>query len=82
VKQSPKHSKLREECRNAIERICASPDILHTIQVKRYFPVKAIMKISGIPQKKLERVRSFLLASVIIKVGNYDFLSEYVNDGR
>ncbi len=80
VKQSPKHDRLREECKKTIARICDSPDILQVIQVKRYFPLSAIANISGLPIKKLERVRSFILASLIIKTGNYDFLSEYVSD--
>jgi len=82
VDQSPKHNKLREEYRKAIAQIVQSPDIIQTIQVKRYFPVKAIEKITGLPHKKLERARNFILASLIIKMGNYDILSDYVTDGR
>ena len=82
VDQSPKHSRLREEYKMVIAKIIETPDIIQTIQLKRYFPIKAIAKISGLPQKKLERARSFILASLIIRMGDYSYLSEYVNDRR
>ena len=81
AKQSPKHQKLREAYRTCVTQICHSPDIVQTIQIKRYFPIKAVADITGLPQKKLERARTFILASLIIKMGDYDYLSEYVNDG-
>ena len=82
VEQSPKHSRLREEYKAIVEQILGSPDVIQTIQVKRYFPQKAIGIITGIPQKKLERARNFILASIIIKMGDYEILSEYVAGGR
>jgi len=80
--QSPKHKALRNTYREIVYRISRAPDIMQTIQLKRYFPAKAISNITGIPQKKLERARTFLLASIILKNGDYDLLSEYVKDGR
>jgi len=79
VLQSPKHKKLRSEYKKVIAIIAQSPDIVQTIQVKRYFPIKAISSISGLPQKKLERARNFILASLFIKLGDYEYLSDYVN---
>ena len=82
VDQSPKHSRLRDEYKAVIIEIMQSADILQTIQVKRYFPIKAIANITGLPQKKLERARNYILASLIIKMGDYDLLAEYVSDKR
>jgi RNA polymerase sigma factor len=79
VKQSPKHKKLCETYRTLTAQILSSPDIVQTIQLKHYFPIKAISEISGLPQKKLERARTFILASLLIKLGDYDILSDYVN---
>ena len=79
ARQSPKHKKLREEYKMIVSTIIQAPDIIQTIQIKRYFPIKAISAISGLPPKKLERARNFILASVIIKMGDYQYLSEYLN---
>jgi len=79
-KQSPKHKKLRETYKSAVSTIAQMPDIVQTIQLKHYFPVAVISRITGIPSKKLERARTFILASLMIKLGCYEFLSEYVDD--
>lgn len=77
--QSPKHKRVREEYRLVVSRVVTDPDIIQTIQLKHYFPVKAVSIISGLPQKKVERARNYILASIIIMTGDYDYLSEYVN---
>ena len=79
VRQSPKHKKLAETYKSAVAQILQSPDIIHTIQLKRYCPINAISKITGIPTKKLERARTFIIASLIIKMGDYELLSDYVS---
>ena len=79
-RSSPKHQKLREDCRMIVHRIHQTPDLVQTFQLKRYFPMKAIADMTGIPLRKLERTRTFVIASLIIKIGDYDFLAEYVKD--
>ena len=81
-KQCPKHKVLRSEFKAAISKITKNQDIILTIQQKRYLPIKAIAEITGLPQKKLDRARSFIIASVIIKTGDYVHLSDYVEDWR
>ncbi|MCL2337154.1 MAG: sigma-70 family RNA polymerase sigma factor [Firmicutes bacterium] len=78
--QSPKHKALRDTYKMVVSKIINSPDIMQTIQLKRYFPVKAIANITGLPPKKLERARTFIIAALIIKMGDYDLLSDYVKD--
>jgi len=78
VKSSPKHRELRLTYKNILLTLENSPDIIQTIHLKRYFPVKAISKITGLPQKKLERARTFIIASLVIKTGDYELLSEYI----
>ncbi|MCL1982237.1 MAG: hypothetical protein FWG53_03965 [Clostridiales bacterium] len=79
---SPKHQQLRKEYTQAVTKVQQSPDIVQTIRLKHYFPVKAVSEITGLPQKKLERARTFIIASIIIATGDYDLLSDYVNDRR
>ena len=78
VKGSPKHKELRHTYKEILSKVAESPEILHTIHVKRYFPIKAISKMTGLPQKKLERARIYILASLIIKTGDYELLSDYI----
>ena len=64
-----------------VSKICQAPEIIQMIQLKRYFPVKVVAELTGVPQKTLDRARIFILASVIIKLGDYNYLSEYVSNG-
>jgi RNA polymerase sigma factor len=79
VKSSPKHKKLRDIYKAVVAAIAGSPDIVQTIHIKRYFPVKEIFKLTKIPPKKLERGRTFILALLIIRMGDYDYLSDYIS---
>ena len=79
VKHSPKHQKLRDTYRIVVSKVCQTPDIVQTIQQKRYFPIKTVAELTKLPQKTLERARTFIIASVIIKLGDYDYLSDYVS---
>jgi len=81
TKGSPKHKELRKTYKEIISTVRNCPDILQTIYLKRYFPVKAIAKITGLPQKKLERARIYIIAALIIKAGDYEQLAEFIGEG-
>jgi RNA polymerase sigma factor len=80
-KQSPKHQRLRVTYRTVVSKVCQIQEIVQTIQQKHYFPIKSIASLTGLPQKTIERARTFIIASLIIRLGDYDFLSEYVDGG-
>ena len=82
TEQSPKHKALMDSYRMAIQKITQQPDMVQTIRLKHYFPIKAISLLTGLNLKKLERARTFLLASLILKTGDYELLSNYVEDRR
>jgi len=75
---SPKHRELRSTYHEIILKVSEDETIMETIHLKRYFPIKAISKLSGLSQKKLERARIYILASLLIKTGDYELLSEYI----
>ena len=78
AKSSPKHKELRKTYKEIVSAIADCDDIMQTIHIKRYFPIKAISKITGLPQKKLERSRTYVLASLIIRTGDYELLSDFL----
>jgi len=80
TRHSPKHKKLRDSYKDVVAKVSINADIITTIVTKRYFPVSAIAKLTGLPTKKLERARIYVIASLIIKLGDYEMLSEYVDD--
>jgi len=82
VKSSPKHKELRKTYKEIVAAVADSEAIMQKIHLKRYFPVIEISKITGLPQKKLERARIYILASLVIRTGDYELLSEYLEDRR
>ena len=78
VKNSPKHKELRKTYDEIVTKVSENPDIMQTIHLKRYFPVKNISNLTGLPQKKLERARIYVLAALVIKTGDYDLMSDYL----
>ena len=82
VRDSPKHKELRNTYKKIVFSIAENADIIQTIKLKRYFPVKKISEITKLPQKKLERARTFIIASLIIKTGDYDLLTGFLDGGR
>lgn len=81
VKQSPKHTEQRITYKRIVAQVLQDIDILQTIHVKHYFPVKAVAQLTGLPLKKVERARRYILATIIISSGDYNLLSNYI-DGR
>lgn len=78
---SPKHARLRALCLRAVRLAANDQSIMQIFHIKRYVPIKKISEISQLPQKQLERMRMFIIASLIIRSGDYEKLSSYV-DGK
>jgi len=79
VAASPKHKELRNTYNRLVSTVVRNHDIMMTIKLKKYFPIKAISEITGLPLKKLERARIFVLASLIIKTGDYELLASFLH---
>jgi len=78
VRCSPKHKELRKTYKEIVSTVAKHPGIMQTISLKHYFPVSAVSKTTGMPAKKIERAREYILASIIIKTGDYELMSEYI----
>ena len=78
--RSPKHKKLRDTYGEIISKIAGDQSIIQTIHIKRYFPVKEVAGITGYTHKTIERARTYILATLIIKLGDYDLLSGFLSD--
>lgn len=78
LRESPKHKSLVRVYREIVEVVLSNSDMLDTVLTKKYFPVKKISEFMKISQKKIERARKYIVASVLIAVGDYDYLSDYI----
>lgn len=75
---SPKASKTKKQCAQAVRAIIGSPILLETIRSTRKLPIKALSAQSSVPVKVLERHRKYIIAATIILTGNFPILAEYM----
>lgn len=75
---SPKASKTRNQCKDAVRCILNSPILLSSIRDSGTLPVKALSAQSKVSRKTIERHRKYIIAAVIILTGDYPILAEYM----
>lgn len=78
---SPKHEKTRKLYNIIINTLISSPELLRHITQKKYLPIAQIEEHTKIPRKTIERARKYIIAAVIIRTGDYEYVNSYVNWG-
>lgn len=79
VQVSPKQENLKRLYKDVAQFIVAEPEVLNRlIQVKR-LPIKEIQRNMFIHRKKIERGRLYIIALVIVLIGEYEVIKEYIN---
>ncbi|WP_427338251.1 RNA polymerase sigma-I factor [Caloranaerobacter sp. DY30410] len=79
VKESPKQEKVRNLYKEIAKKIVEDKTILQNLLSTRRLPIKEIQKIIPIHRKKLERGRKYIIAMVIVLIGDYQYIREYVD---
>ncbi|HHW30918.1 MAG TPA: RNA polymerase sigma-I factor [Clostridiaceae bacterium] len=82
ARSSPKQEKTHRMCEKIARFILSSPELVDKIKKKRYLPIMEIESNLKIPKKKIERVRKYLIALIIILTGDYQYISDYIDIGR
>jgi RNA polymerase sigma factor len=78
VRHSPKHKRTRKLYKKIVTSIVADDDLLDYVHRNKRLPVQRIVDEMKIHRKKIERGRIYIIALIIIKVGDYKYLKEYL----
>ncbi len=78
ARASPKHIKTRQQCAELAGAILSTPEVLRTVMTKKYMPVAELERISGLPRKLIERFRKYIIAVVVIAIGDYEYIKDYI----
>jgi RNA polymerase sigma factor len=78
VDASPKHDKTRKICKEIIKFLFSQPVLVTNILQKKYLPIAEIEKNLKIPRKKIERARKYIIAVLLIKMGDYELIKEFI----
>lgn len=79
LKSSPKHIKTRDRYKEIVNFLIGNEEMLKNIKVKKYLPTMEIEKNLSIPRKKIERGRRYIVASVIIATGDFQYIREFLD---
>ncbi len=77
-KLSPKKADLRHKYIKSAEFIVNNEEVLNDFLTSKRIPVASISNQVMITRKQLDRARKYIIALVLIKKGDYVFLSEYI----
>lgn len=81
MKVSPKRNKTRKLYSEIVKFIMSREDMLRQIMQKKSLPISEIEKSLRIPRKNIERGRKYIIAVLIICLGEYEHIKDYVNWG-
>jgi len=76
---SPKHGRTRKSYAERIRYLQSQPDLVKQIMSKKYLPVAEIERALGLPRKKIERARKYIIAVLIIITGDYQYIRDFVD---
>lgn len=78
VQASPKQQKLKKTYKDIAQFIVQDQEILNKLISIKRLPLKEIEKSMLIHRKKLERGRIYIIALVIVVIGDYRLIREYI----
>ncbi len=75
---SPKHDRTRKACREMVGYLMFRQDLLLSVRDKKQLPVAELAQQLNVPRKIIERTRKYIIAMIIIRTGDYQYISEYI----
>jgi RNA polymerase sigma factor len=79
VKASPKRNSTRKIYNEIINFILTNQAALEYMIKRKNVPIAEIEKGTSVPRKKIERARKYIISVILITLGDYGHLQEYIN---
>lgn len=76
---SPKQKGTRKLYWDIVNHIVKNKDIVDMMVIKRYLPVAKICEQLKVNRKKVERGRNYIIAGVLIMIGDYEFIRDFID---
>ncbi len=75
---APKAEKTRKSCKEVIAAFFLPPPLVEALRKTKNLPVKELLLRCDVSRKIIDRHRKYLLASMVVKSGDYQKISEYI----
>lgn len=82
VDVSPKAQKTKILCNDIIKFMLSRQDLIDDLMRTGQLPIAIIEKETKVHRKKVERARKYIIAALLINLGDYEFMKEYVDVWR
>lgn len=79
IKASPKWKSTRKQYNEIINYIIKDGEIIEEIYLNNKIPILKIQKNTSVPRKTIERSRKYIISVLIILLGDYQYIKEYIN---
>lgn len=79
IKASPKWKSTRKRYNEIINYIIKNGDIIEEIYLNNKIPIAKIEENINVPRKTIERSRKYIISVLIILLGDYQYIREYIN---
>ncbi|HEY4552308.1 MAG TPA: RNA polymerase sigma factor SigI [Bacillaceae bacterium] len=76
--QAPKHEDARVNAMKVAKVVAENKEMLQYLQEKKRLPMKQLQQKVEVSRKTIERNRKYIIAIVIIMIGDYIFLKDYI----
>ncbi|GAA0084001.1 RNA polymerase sigma factor SigI [Clostridium sp. CTA-7] len=78
VKASPKWKSTRIKYNKILNYIIKNEEVIEEIIKNKRLPIVIIEEDVGVPRKTIERSRKYIIAVIIILLGDYHYIKEYI----
>lgn len=75
---APKSKKTKESCKELILAFFLPPPLVEALRKTKNLPVKELLMRCKVSRKLIDRHRKYLLASIVVKAGDYQGIEEYI----
>lgn len=79
VETSPKHADARRNAMDVARIVAGDEDMIRYVRERKALPLKALEAKAGVSRKTMERQRKYILALVILLLGDYQQLQGYIS---
>ena len=79
IKASPKWGTTKKIYNQIINASLKSNEVMKNLIDKKTLNIKELEKLTSLPRKKIERSRRYIIAVLVVIIGDYQYLRDYIN---
>jgi len=79
VKKTPKSKKLKGQYMDIAKKVSENSELVDKVNNLKTLPIKEILEFSSLNRKKIERGRIYILSMIVIYIGDFNYIRDYIS---